>query len=144
MCYRLHPDIIVAAEINNNIIFYGIEKPIIISIYNCLAHQSEYTRFGFDEQAFIGYEGKEWDKKDYIKYFSELTKYFEEIEPYKYKLNKDAFIGIDGKLQYSGILTQGVYTPWALRTLRIFTDEDEVQTVDSLVHGQKRIGPRIK
>ena len=111
MCVRLYPDIIVAAEINNYICFYGDEKPIIISIVNLLAHQREYTKFGF-RKPFIGYEGKVWDKDDYLAYFRKLPQYFEEVKNsvwHAYKVNIDTLKSSDGIIHFGRILTEGTY-----------------------------------
>ena len=135
MCVRLYPDIIVAAEINSSIFWDGIEKPIVVSIDDCIAHQKNYTRFGFSNP-FIGYDDREWNEKDYLYYFRKLPQYFKEVSYQQYEVSIDVLKDEKGKIHFEKILIEGAYKNEELIPFRLLP---ELQRSD-LNHGQKKIG----
>lgn len=137
MCYRLFPDLIVAAEINSIRVFYGDEKPVIVSIGDCIAHQRDYVHFGLPEQGFIGYEGEEWNKEDYLHYFRKLPQYFEEVSYHsEYKVNMDKLKDENGIINFWKIFTEGAYKDEEIAPFGLL----EKQQRADLEHGQKKIG----
>lgn len=85
MCMRLHPDIIVAAEINNALQIAeccSVRKEdcsMHMSIDEFLSRQKDYQSFGFSN-VFVGYDGSEWDENDYRRYFDSRPQYFRPVD----------------------------------------------------------------
>ena len=127
MCVRLYPDILVAAEINSIIFFEGIEKPITVSIGDCLAHQRDYSQFGV-RNSFIGYDGEEWSKEDYIAYFRRLPDYFTKINDwYEYEVHIDKLV-CNNELKLGLLLTQGIYKPCVLDAFGLLKEKHKTKT----------------
>ena len=133
MCVRLYPDIIVAVEIESTRCFENNPDSIFIYIGNCLAHQRTYV--SWISNAFIGFEGKEWEKEDYIAYFKSLPQFFTQTDN-GYQVNLAALkkkAGSNDKscnkltpdesdsdyYSYYRILTQGTYGPDVLKTFSL-------------------------
>lgn len=137
MCVRLYPDIIVAAEINNERRFAqmlrrqeGSDKRVSevnITIDGCLEHQKVYKHIGI-RNVFVGFEGKEWDRWDYEVYLSRFPQYFKPVGGGKYHVDLAALAGdVDDEdipLEICDkLFVLGTYPRRAMKTLGLYSYE---------------------
>lgn len=90
MCVRLHPDIIVAAEVNNTVrrielrtsptgepsSFTQELEYVYISAGRCVEQQEMYKQMGLGN-ACVGYGDQVWQSDDYKAYFDSNSQLFE-------------------------------------------------------------------
>ena len=127
MCVRFYPDIIVATEISSINGFENNPESITVSIGNCLAHQKFYANMGVPCTAFIGFEGREWNKNDYIIYFQSLPQFFTLSEDgYGYIVNLKALKDDNQRIHYLRLLTQGTYSEKVLKSLDLIEESKEL------------------
>ena len=107
MCVRLHPDIIVVAEVNNAIrridLRSGLSSAcaneklmqnlnsIYISAGRCVEQQVVYKQQMGANNTFIGYGDSTWTNDDYKAYFEENRQFFDLVDEDNmlYKVNID-------------------------------------------------------
>ena len=128
-CVRFYPDIIVATEISSINGFENNPDSITVSIGNCLAHQKFYANMGVPCTAFIGYEGKAWNKDDYNRYFRSLPQFFTLSEDgYGYIVDLEALKDDNQQIRYLKLLTQGTYSEKILKHLGLTEESKELNT----------------
>lgn len=148
MCVRLHPDVVVATEVNNAIKSIALRRGlsysdildedslsnisgdlsyIYVSVDSCLERQINYTKIGLCN-VFIGYGDECWTQSDYRDYFEKQHKHFDLVDKhiwlYRYKPNRDeSLIGLTVSA-FAGhiakrLLTQETYNATDLSVLGI-------------------------
>ena len=122
-CVRLYPDIIVATEISSINAWENNPDSITVYIGDCLANQKTYASIA-PCTAFIGYEGKAWNKDDYKWYFQSLPQFFTLNEDgFGYIVNLKALKNEDQQIRYLKLLTQGTYSQKVLEQFGLVEKE---------------------
>ena len=121
-CVRLYPDIIVATEISSINAWENNPDSITVYIGDCLADQKTYA--SFIHNAFIGFEGKVWNKDDYKWYFQSLPQFFTLTEDgFGYIVNLEALKNEKQQISYLKLLTQGTYSQKILEQFELVEKE---------------------